>query len=78
MIFGWNLYILYYRVGSLFNLFNGETEKLNFATTAAIAIIGLPLCLFLLFAAIKKAQIETEEDDKEFLNNNNKNKNRWG
>lgn len=35
--------------------------------SAAIALIGLPLCLFFFYAAITKAQAETEEDDKAFL-----------
>jgi hypothetical protein len=35
--------------------------------SAAIALIGLPLCLFFFYAAITKAQAETEADDKAFL-----------
>lgn len=35
--------------------------------SAAIALIGLPLCLFFFYAAITKAQAETVADDKAFL-----------
>lgn len=35
--------------------------------SAAIALIGLPLCVFFFYAAITKAQAETEADDKAFL-----------
>ncbi|GKY93297.1 hypothetical protein MPSEU_000297200 [Mayamaea pseudoterrestris] len=51
--------------GSLFELLGGD-PKLGFATTAAIAAVGLPACLFLFYAAILKAQAETVEDDKAF------------
>jgi hypothetical protein len=54
-------------IGSLFEL-SGGSPKFGFPVTAAIAVIGLPLCLFLFYASILKAQVETEEDDKEFLN----------
>ncbi len=34
--------------------------------TAAIAAVGLPSCLFLFYAAIKKGEYETEQDDLEY------------
>lgn len=52
-------------VGSLFELFGGS-PKLGVAVSAAIAAVGLPLCLFLFYAAIQKAIAETEEDDRRF------------
>ena len=55
-----------YTTGSLFELMGGD-PKLGFAPTAAIAAVGLPLCLFLFYASILKAQAETEEDDKSFV-----------
>jgi hypothetical protein len=33
----------------------------------AVALVGIPLCVFLFLAAIKKATAETEADDKAFL-----------
>ncbi|KAL7483164.1 hypothetical protein ACHAW6_008814 [Cyclotella cf. meneghiniana] len=51
--------------GSLFEL-TGGAPTLGFGTTAAIAAIGLPSCLFLFYAAILKGMAETEEDDKQY------------
>ena len=56
----------YTQKGSLFELLGGS-PILGFIPTAAIALVGLPLCLFLFYAAILKAKAETEEDDKDFL-----------
>jgi hypothetical protein len=66
----------FFVVGSLFNILNGNAAELGFGPTAAIVVLGYPLCLFLFFAAIQKAQYETEKDDEAYLNN--KNKNRYG
>lgn len=52
--------------GSIFEL-SGGNPQYGFPVTAAIAAIGLPTCLFLFYAAIKKGIAETEEDDKKFL-----------
>mmetsp|Transcript_38919 Transcript_38919/g.56811 ORF Transcript_38919/g.56811 Transcript_38919/m.56811 type:complete len:186 (+) Transcript_38919:143-700(+) len=52
-------------IGSLFNLISGQTT-LGFAPTVAIVVVGLPTCLFLFYAAIRKGTAETEEDDKKF------------
>ena len=52
--------------GSIFELSSGD-PKLGFAATAAIVAIGLPGCLVLFLAAIRKATEETEEDDKKFM-----------
>jgi hypothetical protein len=51
--------------GSLFEL-TGGTPKLGFGVTAAISAIGLPLSVFLIYAAILKGAAETEEADREF------------
>lgn len=61
-------------VGSVFELGSGNPQ-FGFVTTAAIAAVGIPTCLFLFYAAILKGTAETEEDDKVFLNKNN---NRYG
>ena len=53
--------------GSLFELLGEGEPQLGFAATAAIATIGLPSGLFLLYAAILKATAETEEDDARFM-----------
>ena len=49
--------------GSIFELAGGSTSL----SALALAVLGLPLCLFLFYAAIKKGMAETEEDDQEFL-----------
>ena len=51
-------------IGSLFELTGGAETKLGFAGTAALAAIGAPLSIFLMYAAILKGTAETEEDDK--------------
>ncbi|KAL3794234.1 hypothetical protein ACHAWO_006478 [Cyclotella atomus] len=51
--------------GSLFEL-TGGTPSLGFAPQAALAAIGLPSSLFLIYAAILKGAAETEEDDKAY------------
>ena len=38
----------------------------------AIAIIGIPTCLFLFYAAIQKGIAETEADDAEYQRRNNR------
>ena len=53
--------------GSLFELANGG-GKLGFAITAAIAALGLPLSIFLIYAAILKGAAETEEADRQYNN----------
>jgi hypothetical protein len=52
--------------GSLFELTGGTPPPLGFGVTAAIAAIGLPSSVFLIYAAILKGAAETEEADKEF------------
>ena len=51
--------------GSLFELTSG-TPTLGFGPQAALAAIGLPSSLFLIYAAIKKGEAETEEDDRQY------------
>jgi hypothetical protein len=51
--------------GSLFDLLGGSPSY-GFVTEAGIALVGVPLCFFLFYAAIVKGQAETEEDDKKF------------
>jgi hypothetical protein len=45
----------------------GGNPQYGSAVTAAIAAVSIPLCLFLFYASVKKAQAETDEDDKEFM-----------
>mmetsp|Transcript_25871 Transcript_25871/g.40596 ORF Transcript_25871/g.40596 Transcript_25871/m.40596 type:complete len:150 (+) Transcript_25871:543-992(+) len=52
-------------IGSLFEL-SGGTPKLGFAVTAVITALGLPISVFLIYAAILKGAAETEEADREF------------
>ncbi len=52
--------------GSAFDL-GGGSPSLGFGTTAAIAAVTIPLCLYLFYASILKATAETEADDKEFM-----------
>ena len=57
--------------GSVFEL-SGGSPVLGFAPTLGITIVGVPTCFFLFYASIKKAQAETEEDDKAYRNKNNR------
>ncbi|KAL7547654.1 hypothetical protein ACHAWF_010944 [Thalassiosira exigua] len=52
--------------GSLFELTGGGPTTLGFGPTAALAAIGIPMSVFLIYAAILKGAAETEEDDKEY------------
>jgi len=52
--------------GSLFELIGGSPD-LGFVTSAIIAAVGFPSCLFLFYASVRKATAETEEDDRRFL-----------
>jgi hypothetical protein len=52
--------------GSVFEL-SGGNPQYGSAVTASIVGVSIPLCLFLFYASVKKAQAETEEDDKEFM-----------
>lgn len=52
--------------GSTFELMGGD-PKLGLAMTAAIAVVGFPVCAFFFYAAVLKATAETEEDDRQFL-----------
>jgi hypothetical protein len=54
------------KTGSIFEL-SGGNPQFGFAATCATAAIGVPLCFFLFYAAVKKGMAETEEDDKLFL-----------
>ena len=45
----------------------GGDPKLGIIVTAVIAVVGIPGCLLLFLAAIRKATEETEEDDKQFF-----------
>jgi hypothetical protein len=47
---------------------SGGSPQLGMPITAAIAVLGFPLCIFLIYAAIRKGAAETEEDDKRFMN----------
>lgn len=52
--------------GSAFDLAGGS-PSLGFGTSAAIAGVSIPLCLFLFYASILKATAETEADDEEYM-----------
>lgn len=52
-------------VGSLFEL-TGGAPTLGFGPQAALAAVGLPGSLFLIYAAVLKGAAETEEDDKQY------------
>jgi hypothetical protein len=54
-------------LGSLFELTSGNPPPFGVPVTATIAVLGIPSCLFFFYAAIRKGQAETEEDDKAFL-----------
>ena len=53
--------------GSIFEL-SGGSPVLGFVPTLVVAIIGVPLCLFLFYAAIQKGIAETEADDAAYNN----------
>jgi hypothetical protein len=61
--------------GSIFELTGGggssTSTTLGFVPTATIAAMGLPLSIFLIYAAILKGAAETEEDDAQYNNQNN-------
>ena len=40
--------------------------------TIGISVVGIPLCFFLFYAAIKKGIAETEADDAEYQRKNNR------
>lgn len=54
--------------GCLFDLLAGSPAY-GFAATAAIPLLGFPLCIFCFLSAIAKGQQETDEDDAKFKNN---------
>ena len=54
-------------IGSLFELTGGNDPNLGFATTAGIALVSVPLGVFLFYASILKATAETEEDDRDYM-----------
>jgi hypothetical protein len=75
-------YIVFLMVGSLFQLFgitststtnpseisaSSSSFELGFLSTAIIVLIGTPLTIYMLYAAITKATAETEADDQAFL-----------
>ena len=55
--------------GSIFEL-SGGSPVMGFIPSLALSVVGIPLCLFLFYAAIRKGIVETEEDDKKFQQNN--------
>lgn len=57
---------MYLCLGSVFEL-SGGNPQFGIPITTGIAVVGIPLCLFLFYAAILKGIAETEEDDKAFL-----------
>eukprot|EP00979_Chaetoceros_neogracilis_P013004 scaffold3606_cov276-Chaetoceros_neogracile.AAC.2 len=57
--------------GSIFEL-SGGSPVLGFAPSVGITVLGIPLCFFLFYAAIKKGIAETEADDAEYQRKNNR------
>ena len=57
--------------GSIFEL-SGGAPVLGVIPSVGIIVTGLPLCLFLFYAAIKKGIAETDEDDKKFQQRTNR------
>lgn len=55
-------------VGTIFELVGGS-PMMGVIPSALFALVGLPSCLFLFYAAIKKGTAETEEDDAEYRKN---------
>mmetsp|Transcript_3534 Transcript_3534/g.3979 ORF Transcript_3534/g.3979 Transcript_3534/m.3979 type:complete len:86 (-) Transcript_3534:337-594(-) len=52
-------------VGSIFELIGGS-PMMGFIPSVLFALVGVPSCLFLFYAAIKKGSAETEADDAEY------------
>lgn len=52
-------------VGTVFELIGGS-PMMGVIPSAVFALVGLPSCLFLFYAAIKKGTAETEADDREY------------
>jgi len=52
-------------VGSIFELIGGS-PMMGFIPSVLFALVGVPSCLFLFYAAIKKGAAETEADDAEY------------
>jgi hypothetical protein len=55
--------------GSLFEILDGKAADsvLGPSGTLGLAIVGIPVTLFLFYAAVRKAQAETAQDDERFL-----------
>jgi hypothetical protein len=45
----------------------GGSPTYGIPAAIALVVVGLPACLFLFYASILKARVETEEDDAAFL-----------
>jgi hypothetical protein len=54
------------QTGSIFELSGGHPQ-FGYPATWASAVVGIPMCFLLFYAAVKKGIAETEEDDKKFL-----------
>jgi len=53
--------------GCAFDIFS-DSPRFGVAINAVIAAVGLSSCLGLFYASILKAQAETEEDDRKYMN----------
>jgi hypothetical protein len=60
------LFQTHIHAGSIYQLANHQTTPGDMIPVA-IALVGVPTGIFLFYAAITKAIVETEEDDKKFL-----------
>lgn len=65
VLLGTSMVLAISSIGSLFELAGGA-PKIGLAPTAALVAIGLPLSLFLIYAAILKGAAETAEDDEKY------------
>jgi hypothetical protein len=55
---------------------SGGSSDVDVTVSLAIGVIGLPTAIFLFYASILKAQVETQEDDDVFLGRGGSNKKR--
>jgi hypothetical protein len=64
-----SLYASRIPVGSVFELLEKKAADGPIGTVGAVVVaaLGFPLCLYLFFAAIQKAKVETAVDDEAYL-----------
>eukprot|EP00587_Corethron_hystrix_P009870 CAMPEP_0113311796 /NCGR_PEP_ID=MMETSP0010_2-20120614/8879_1 /TAXON_ID=216773 ORGANISM="Corethron hystrix, Strain 308" /NCGR_SAMPLE_ID=MMETSP0010_2 /ASSEMBLY_ACC=CAM_ASM_000155 /LENGTH=225 /DNA_ID=CAMNT_0000167485 /DNA_START=31 /DNA_END=708 /DNA_ORIENTATION=+ /assembly_acc=CAM_ASM_000155 len=52
---------------SLLEVFTGGSPAIGTVPSIALAVVGFPASIFLIYAAIKKGEVETEEDDERYM-----------